>query len=263
MRRYLRIYKECMRVAWNQAAAYRVNFLLTTLITLFGNILFPLVTILIYQTGSSFPGWNFYEVLLLQSIFTMSDGVAGIITGGVLWTTLQHVKEGSLDTVLLKPVNPLFFLVSSTLEPENIGLVVGGGILFGVSITHLGDISVLSFLGGLGLFLSGVAVLAGMAFLMAATSFKWVGNSRIPEIFDSVKSFGKYPITIFPKAVQSLVTCVIPVAVIAYFPAKVILQKGVVGGVSTYLVCIPCVLFFFVSIWLFGFMIRLYEGVGG
>lgn len=260
MRRYAQIYKECMRIGFRQAFAYRVNFLLSFFITLAGNILFPLITILIYRTGSSFPGWNFYEVLLLQAVYTISDGFASIVTGGVLWMTLNHVKEGSLDTVLLKPVNPLFFLVSSSFAPDNIALVIGGGVLFAVAMGHLGGITVYAALGSFVLFLSGVAVLAGMAFLMAATSFKWVGNSRIPEIFDSVKGFGIYPITIFPKAVQAVITFIVPVAVIGYYPASVLLGKGAGSG---YLLCIPCILFFLASIWLFGFMIRLYEGVGG
>lgn len=263
MRRYAKIYKECMKAAVRQAAAYRVNFLLTSLITLLGNILFPFITILIYRTGSSFPNWSFYEVLLLQSIFTMADGIAGILTGGVLWVTMQHVKEGSLDTVLLKPVNTIFFLAASTVEPENIGLVAGGAVLYGVSAAHLSGITLVSVLQSSLLFLAGVAVLSGMSCLMAATSFKWVGNSRMPEIFDSVKSFGKYPVSIFPKAIESFVTFVVPVAVIGYYPAKVLLGKGTMMVAQIGLVCIPCILFFLFSIWMFGFMVRLYEGVGG
>lgn len=40
---------------------------MTTLIILTGNILFPLVTILIYNSGASFPGWTFHETLLIQA----------------------------------------------------------------------------------------------------------------------------------------------------------------------------------------------------
>ena len=263
MRRYLRIYKECIRVAVNQAAAYRINFLLTSLITLFSNILFPLVTIMVYRTGSSFPGWNIYEVLVLQSIFTMAEGVAGILTGGVLWTTMYHIKEGSLDVVLLKPVNTLFFLASSTLEPENIGLLAGGGILYAVSAAHVSGITVLSVIESAILFIAGVAVLAGISFLMAAVSFKWVGNSRMPEIFDSIKNFGKYPLSIFPRLIRVLVTVGIPVAMIGYYPAVVLLGKSETMFKSIIGFCVPCGLFLVLSIGFFGYMVRLYEGVGG
>lgn len=250
-------------MAWNQAAAYRLNFLLSTLITLFSNILFPLFTILIYSTGSSFPGWSFYEVLLLQSLFTMANGVAGIVTGGVLWATLRHVQEGSLDTVLLKPVNTLLFLVGSTLEPSNIGLVLGGGILYGISLAKLKGFTLIAFAGSLMLFIAGVAVLAGISILMSAMTFKWVGNSRMPEIFESIKTFGKYPISIFPQAIQAIVTFCIPVAVVGYYPAKVLLGKGSIGVGKSFIMIIPCLLFLAVCVKIYNWMVRLYEGVGG
>lgn len=263
MSRYLRIYKECVIVAWNQAVAYRLNFILAMLITLFSNVLFPLFTVMIYRTGSSFPGWNMYEVLLLQSIFTMANGVAGIVTGGVLWSTLRHVVDGSLDTVLLKPVNTLFFMVASTLEPTNFGLVLGGGILYGISLSQLNGVTFASFGGSFVLFVAGVAVLAGISFLMSAISFRWVGNSRMPEIFESVKSFGKYPISIFPRAIQTFVTVCIPVAVVGYYPAKVLLGKGAVGVTRELLMVIPCLVFMVLCTFIYNWMVRLYEGVGG
>lgn len=46
------------------------------------------------------------------------------------------------------------------------------------------------------LFASGAAVMCGLDLIMAAISFKWVGNLRIPEIFDSIKEFGKYPLEV-------------------------------------------------------------------
>ena len=263
MRKYLRIYKECLIVAWNQAVAYRLNFVLVSLIMLLGNILFPVFTIMIYRTGSSYPGWSFFEVLLLQSIFTMADGVSGMVTGGLLWATLHHVQEGSLDTVLLKPVNTLWFMVTSTMEPTNIGLILGGGILYGISVAKTGGVTLVSFMGSLVLFLSGVAVLAGISFLMSAMTFKWVGNSRMQDIFESVKMFGKYPISIFPKSIQSLLTFCIPVAVVAYFPARVLLKKGSMGIGKGMFMVIPCFIFMVVCTKIYNWMVRLYEGVGG
>jgi ABC-2 type transport system permease protein len=229
-------------------------------ITFFGNVLFPLVTILIYRSGASFPGWSFDEVLLIQSIFTRSNGMASIMLGGVLWTTMEHIREGSFEIVLLRPLNPLFFLVASNFEPASFGLVLGGGVLFGVSIAHTGIASAAAFLQFILLFLAGFAVMSGISIIMAATSFKWVGNSRIPEIFDSIKTFGKYPVSIFPKAIKGIITFIIPVGMIGFFPAGALL--GRIDAV-TMLAVIPCILFMLFGIWLYQYMIRLYEGVGG
>jgi ABC-2 type transport system permease protein len=95
---------------------------------------------------------------------------------------------------------------------------------------------------------------------MAATSFKWVGNARLPEIFDSIMNFGKYPVTIFPQFVRGITAFVIPVSMIGFFPAEALL--GRLDATAIFAV-IPCVAFMIFGLWLYGYMIRLYEGVGG
>ena len=260
MRTFISIYSNCIKTAFAQAAAYRLNFVLLLFITLAGNILFPLVTILIYNSGASFPGWTFYEVLLIQSIFVISDGLAILMFGGVLWTTMEHVREGSFEIVLLKPLNPLFFMISTNFEAENLGLVIGGIIMFTIAVVNTGVASVISVGQFLLLFAAGFAVMTGMIFLMAATSFKWVGNSRIPEMYESVTAFGKYPASIFPKFIQRLTAFVIPVSMIGFLPAQALL--GNVDALSLIAV-IPCGLFLLFGIRVYLRMVRHYEGVGG
>ncbi|MCL2181298.1 MAG: ABC-2 family transporter protein [Treponema sp.] len=260
MKKYLIIYAECIKTAIARELTYRLNFILSLLITLGFNILFPLVTILIYRAGASFPGWNFYEVLLMQSVFTLSNGLACIMFSGVLWTTMRHIREGSFEIVLLRPVNPLLFLIVTNFDTGSAGLIIGGGALFGFALSNTGIASSAAAFQFLLLFAAGFAVMAGMQMLMAATSFKWVGNSRIPEIFDSIMTFGKYPATIFPKAVQAVTAFIIPVAMIGFFPASAILGRL---DPSAFFAVIPCFLFMIFGIWIYQYMVKLYEGVGG
>ena len=258
--RLFQIYKTCVGTALAKATAYRLDFLSSLLITLGFNILFPLVTILIYRSGASFPGWNFYEVLLIQSTFTLSLGFACIVFSNVLWATMRHIREGSFEIVLLKPLNPLFFLIVSNFDPASAGLIIGGGFMFGFSIANTGIASIVAIPQFLLLFTAGFAVMAGINMIMAATSFKWVGNSRIPEIFDTIMTFGKYPISIFPKVIQGIAAFVIPVSMIGFFPASALLGRL---EITAMLAVIPCVAFMLFGIWLYHRMVKLYEGVGG
>ena len=261
MKRFLSVYAECIKTAVARALTYRLNFLLSLIITIGYNALFPLVSILIYSNGAGFPGWNFYEVLLMQSIFIISQGLSSIMFSNVLWTTMQHIREGSFEIVLLKPMNPLFFLIASNFDPESAGLIIGGIVLFVFSLVQTEIVFSASAIGQfILLFTGGFLVMAGINMLMAATSFKWVGNSRIPEIFDSVMTFGKYPVTIFPKLIKGIATFVIPVGMIGFYPASALLGRL---DPFTLLAVIPCALFMFFGIWIYQYMVRLYEGVGG
>ena len=260
MKKFLIVYAECVKTAMARALTYRLNFLLSLVITIGYNALFPLVSILIYRAGASFPGWNFYEVLLMQSIFILSQGFASIMFSNVLWTTLQLIREGSFEIVLLKPMNPLFFLISTNFDAESIGLIIGGGVLFIFSLTRIEIISLAAIPQFLLLFVSGFAVMAGINLIMAATSFKWVGNSRIPEIFNSILAFGQYPVSILPKAIKGIVTFIIPVAMIGFYPASALLGRM---DAIFLIAVVPCFLFLYIGVMMYLYMIRLYEGVGG
>lgn len=258
--KHIKMYFACVRTAFAQAAAYRTDFIMGSFITLLSNILFPLVTVLIYANGAEFPGWNMWEVLLVQSVYSMSTGVSSMVLSSVVWVTMDHIRGGSFETVLLKPVSPLFFIMASNFDVQSIGLFLGGLIMTIIAAVHTGVGSLPDILSFVVLFLAGLMVMCGMNLMMAAISFKWVGNSRIPEIFDSISNFGKYPLTIFPKAVQILAVLVIPVAVIGFFPASALLGRL---EVTAFWALIPCALFLCFGIWLYNKMIRLYEGVGG
>ncbi|MCL2357692.1 MAG: ABC-2 family transporter protein [Defluviitaleaceae bacterium] len=259
MKMFFSVYKSCIKTALVQATAYRLNFLLSMLITLAFNLLFPLVTILIYNAGAGFPGWDFSEVLLIQGVFTLSTGLIGMTMDGLVWATMQHVREGSFEIVLLKPTSPLTFLISTNFDADSFGLLIGGGALFIVGLVFA-DVSIAAIPVFIVLFAAGFCVMAGMNMLMAATSFKWVGNSRIPEIFNSLMNFGKYPLTIFPAAIRGFATFIIPVGIIAFYPANALLGDW---NLRTLLPVIPCAIFMLFSIFVYKRMVRAYEGVGG
>jgi len=260
MKKLLSIYKTCVATAIARALTYRLDFVFSMLITLCFDLLLPLATILIYRSGAAFPGWDFYEVLLIQSIFSLSLSLAYILFSNVLWSTMQHIREGSFEVVLLRPVNPLFFLIATNFDTGSFGLLIGGGVMFGIAIAHTGIVSLAAIGQFLVLFAGGFAVMTGFQMVMAATSFKWVGNSRLPDILDSILSFGKYPVSIFPKAARTLASFIIPVGMIGFFPASALLGRL---DPVVLIAVIPCVLFMFFGIWLYLYMVKLYEGVGG
>jgi ABC-2 type transport system permease protein len=258
--RYAAMTRECLKVALSNALAYRANFIMSSLIVFFSNVLFPLVTILIYGSGASFPGWGFFEVLLIQGIFTVASGLSATFFGGVFWATNLGIREGTFEVNLLKPVSTLFFMVVTSVNVESLGMVLGGLLMGGIALAHVGPPSLTMLLASLAYFSGGLCVMLGISLVMAATSFKWVGNSRIPEIFDSVLSFAKYPRSIFPQAVRGVITFVVPVSMVGFFPAEALLGRA---QPEYFWALIPCALFLTAGIALFNFMIRLYEGAGG
>lgn len=256
----LKIFRECLRIAVSNSLAYRANFIMTMLIVFLSNVLFPIVTILIYGSGAGFPGWGFFEVLLIQAIFTMSSGISGVFFNGIFWQTNFHIREGTFEVALLKPLGTLFWLLVSSIQLESAGMVAGGIAMASIALFNIGGLTPGGIVGSVLLFAGGVGVMLGITLVMAATAFKWVGNSRIPEIFGSVLDFAKYPQSIFPQALRGLTAFIMPVSMIGFFPASALLGRA---GPAHFLALVPCALFTAAGIWFYKAMIRRYEGVGG
>ena len=257
----LSVYKQAIKNNIAQILAYRMDFALNSVIRLLSDILLPLVTIIVYTSGFSFPGWSFHEALLIQAVFMMSMGIARTFFFGLIDTVMWMIREGTFDLVLIKPRGIILTSMAMSFDITNIHAFIAGASFFVYSAANLPmSITTADILSFIFLFAAGMVVIVGCSLFMAAAAFKWVGNGRIYEIFDSLISFGKYPASIYPKWLINLIFYLIPVAMIGFFPAAALLGEL---GAEAYISAIPCALFLLGGIATFKHMASKYTSAGG
>ncbi len=260
MKRNLRLYLMALKNSFASRITYRADFFFSTAMIFLSELLIPFITVLIYKTGASFPGWKFEEVLLLQGIFLLSRGMANLLFFGLVWNTLNRVREGSYDILLIKPASTLFLSVATNFEPDSIGVVACGLLVSLYALTMLPAPGITEIFLFVLLFMLSLVMLFAFALLMAGSVFKWVGNSRIYEIFDSLLSFGNYPRSIFSRGFQTIISYIVPIAAVGFLPASVLLGKKPEGILATGAVCL---LFLLVSAGFWKMMLRRYTSAGG
>ena len=260
MRKTFRIYGAAARAAVSSAMAYRADFFFNFFINLVSNLFVPLVTVLIYTAGAELPGWSVYEALLIQSVFMLCTGLCAPFLYNVVRTTMYSIREGTYDLILIRPCSALTSTMAFSFDLDGLGVLVGGVTMFSVSLSKLPPPPLLSWVLFGFLLLMGVAVLFGCISLMTASAFKFVGNGRIFEIFDSATQFGRYPLTIFPKWLTGILSSVFPMAMLGFFPASALLQKP---DSLAFWAVIPCVLFMLLGVFVFKRMVRSYQSAGG
>jgi ABC-2 type transport system permease protein len=255
------VYSRYVRVSFNSAAAYRADFFVTALISLLVNMLSPLMTALIYAGGAEIPGWTLAEALMIQSVYILCTGVCAPLFYSMIWINMDHIREGTFDLVLLKPGSPAFLVAAASFDIGNIGMLVGGIAMFTFSLLNLPTPpGIMQWLAFILLLFMGLCMTLGCILLVSATTFKWIGNSRIFEIYDAVTMFGRYPGTIFGRTLQGVSAFVIPVAMMGYFPAAAIMGRATTGML---LAAIPCAAFLLLGWFVFKRMIHLYQSAGG
>lgn len=260
LRKFFGIYSQYIRIAFSAAAAYRPDFFLGLLIHLAGNMLLPLLTILIYANGAAFPGWSFHESLLIQSVFMLSMGVCAPFFGNMVWMTMDYVREGTYDLLMLKPGSPIFITVAGSFGFEHTGALAGGIVMFVYSMANRHAPPFSGMLLFILLFTMGVCLYLGCILLMSAACFKWVGNSRLFEIYDALAMFGRYPSTIFSGTLRAAVTYAVPVAMLGFLPATALL--GRVTGEMLF-GSLACLAFLAMGWGVYRRMLYLYQSAGG
>lgn len=260
MKRNARIYLMALKNSFAARISYRADFFFSAIMIFIAELIVPFITLLIYRTGVAFPGWPVNEALLLQGVFILSRGAANLLFFGLVWNTLDRVREGTYDLLLIKPGSTLFLSIATGFEPDSIGVIVSGLAISVFSLSKLPEPGIINIAAFLLLFLLSLIVLFSFALLMSGSVFKWVGNSRIYEIFDSIASFGNFPRTIFSRAFQTIISYIIPIAVIGFLPASALLGKRTDGILATTFICF---VFLFISSVFWKKMLSKYTSAGG
>jgi len=256
----VKIYCVAFKNALATRMAYRIDFFFSALIMLLFELTIPFVTFLIYESGAGFPGWEFHEVLLIQGVFLLSKGITYPFFAGIVWNVLVRIREGTFDILLIRPRNILFVTILTSIDIEDLGKLVGGIALFTLAVTQIPDPGAVNWLVFSLLLLCSILVFISFSFIMSASGFKWVGNSRVYDIFNTLTSFAMYPKSIFSKGIQIFITAVIPLALMGSLPASLLLKKSVSG---LFISLGSCLFFLVFSIFFWYRMLKSYTSAGG
>lgn len=256
----IRMHLEAIKVSVAGRMAYRTDFFLNAAISFLFEFITPLITLLIYKTGSSFPGWNLYEVLMLQGVFLMAKGIASSLFFGIIGNVLSRVRDGSFDLILIKPRSSLHLLIAMEFDIEELSKFAGGLILFIYALFNIKMPGYLEWIQFIVIFIISLTVIFAFALYLSGIVFVWVGCSRVYEIYGSLSSFGFYPRTIFSKGIQTVITAIIPVAMTGFIPAAVLLGKPTEG---VWVSLLSSIIFLIFGIIFWNWMLSKYTSAGG
>ncbi|MFO7181180.1 MAG: ABC-2 family transporter protein [Pseudomonadota bacterium] len=226
MRRTLRL----LRLFWGTSIAaemeYRSNFLMSAFTSIGGLVGAVFGLHLFYRGGILLGGWRWEEALMVLGWFTVLTGVSRTLLTANLGRIVDHVQRGTLDFVLLKPVDAQFWLSTRRLSPWGIpdlvfglGLVLWAGVKRGVSLVDV-LVALVPLAGS-------VVTLYSLWFILATTTIWYVKIYNVTEVLNSLLEAGRFPVTAFPAGLYRFVfTFVVPVAFLTTLPAEVLLGRG-------------------------------------
>ena len=223
-------YFKTIRLFWSTAFAsqleYQLNFLIE-LLAMFGTLLGSIFILSLFFTGGRQLGdWTWESALVIQGVYTFLDGLTNALLRPNLTEIVNYVREGTLDYVLLKPIDSQFWLSVKKFSfaglPE---IILGLSIAFWAAIKSATSFSLYSISVFIVSIIIGFVILYSVWFLIAASSIWFVKTWNATEVLRALLAAGRYPISAYPVVLRFIFTVILPVAFLTTFPAEAILGE--------------------------------------
>lgn len=222
----MRLYGKFLGIAVQTRLQYRSDFLIGIAgVVVFSSAMLGLIWVLL-ERFQSLKGWNYWEVVMLYSMWSISHSVYSIF----FWHLIAMEDEilyGRFDRFFNRPCSILLQFIGSDVNHMGVGEAIVGITIFCVAYQNLAlhwTIIQCIFFGIM--LLSGVLIETAIGLIFATISF-WTGRSS--QFFQISLNFYRlteqYPLDIFNKGYQVFVTFILPVAFINYYPLAGLLGK--------------------------------------
>lgn len=233
MKRYL----TTLRLFWSASLAaemeYRANFVLaagSALATLAG-ALFALWALL--RTDYAMNGWGFYEALIVVGIYTILDGLQQTLLAPNRQQISDFVRQGTLDFVLLKPVDTQFWLSVRKVSIWGVpNLLLGAALVVFAGLRVQPAVPLAGYLMLLPPLLFAVIILYALGYLLSTLTIWFTKMDNITYAMQALLEAGRYPVGAYPMAYRVFFTFVMPVAFMTTVPAQAMLGRSSGGWVA-------------------------------
>jgi ABC-2 type transport system permease protein len=239
---------------------YRINFFIQ-IFTVGLQMLFSVIFIkTVFGFAGNIAGWNYYEALLIVGTYMIVEGLMWV-TCAYLSGLARHVRDGTLDGLLVKPIDTQFLVSIWRGDAEDFTRIVSGVAVIIYALKHL-DIAAGNLMINLFLYLillfNAFIITYSINLFLKSINF-WVTNAQALSGFGfNITRMTQYPSDIFyHKIIKIITTFIIPLAFMATIPAK-ILAHGFDGKLIS-LSIIVAAIFFFLSRKFFYFSLSKYE----
>ena len=152
-----------------------------------------------------------------------SDGLCDVFFG--LRDLDYLVRTGEFDRYLVRPRHPLYLVVLENMPVASIleKLILSVGGIFLVCLHFEVSLELLDCMKAVGFLLIGVSYYELLYGLMTVFSLRFEGASSLRDLAFQLNSSKQYPLSIFPMGIKVVLTYIIPVGLLAYYPAVLLL----------------------------------------
>lgn len=229
---------EALRSYWLLAAmwvratmTYRASFLMMTASQFLITFIDFAALLVMFSNIDALGGFGLPEIALLYGVSCLALGVADLLAGNCERLG-RKVRDGSFDTMLIRPVPALVQVATDAFSLRRLGRIAQSVLVLGWAVTAVSVSWSVAAVGMLAIsVISGTAIFSAVFVLGGAFQFWAQDSAEVANAFTYGGNYlTQYPLTIYPGAVVKAITFLVPIAFVNWYPVLFVLGRDVPGS---------------------------------
>src|SRR5216683_829765 len=241
MVRYLRLLRLFFRTELQYELEYRLNLLLEIVQTIVVTATSVGAILVLFSYTTVLNGWDLGAMLVLLGCFYLVQGFGELVLQPSFEKFMEHVRLGTLDFALLKPVSAQFLVTLRNFQV--------------VQLAQMGLAEAIGFPIAL---VCGFGLIYALLLALSTFAFWFVRVDNLMALYWSFMDAGRFPVDVYPGWLRVTLSSAVPIGVAVTVPAQVI--AGRLDPLGLVLLVLGTIAAFVLASWFWRLGLRSYTG---
>lgn len=225
MGRYWRIYRTFFTSSLARELEFRANFFAKIAQGAVWIFFFVMILLVVYSNTDKVAGWTRGDSFVLAATCFVLNALASALFLSLMEIP-NHVRQGTLDFVITKPIDTQFWISSRKFNFDQLGTLFAGLVMLFIGVRSSGaDLGAENWT-AFGLLVVCALVIFYSFNLALMTLGIWlVRVENLWVLSESVVQVARYPMDIYSSGLQKILTYVAPLAFLATVPARQLVRE--------------------------------------
>lgn len=258
---YLGLLLEYLKNYMKTRLTYRADFWVEVISDLLFQAVNFIFILVVFTHTDNLGGWSREEVIFVYGFFMVPFGLFSCFVN--MWNfSERYIVKGEMDRILTRPAHNLFQILLENVDPPALFGSVIGTVIMIITGVQLGipfewwTMPALIILS-----LGAVAIYTGIYTALTSISFYSDAPTGIVPLMYNIQNYGRYPVTIYNRTIQVILTWVLPFAFVGVYPAALFLQRDEMRQMAL-LTPLMGAIFFGIGLVSWNMGVKRYKGAG-
>jgi ABC-2 type transport system permease protein len=236
MVRYARLLKLFFRTELQYELEYRLNLLLEIMQTVIVTATSVGAVLVLFSYTTVLNGWDLGSMLVLLGCFYLVQGFGEFALQPSFEKFMEHVRLGTLDFALLKPVSAQFLVTLRQFQVVQLAQMGLGVVVVAVGLSRIPSVGVSEAIGFAVALACGFTLIYALLLALSTFAFWFVRVDNLQALYWAFMDAGRFPVDVYPGWLRVTLSSAVPIGIAVTVPAQVIAGRLDAPGLGLFVV---------------------------